>query len=245
MVNSKKRISNKLKTIGEALKPKDLETRIDDLVDTTEKSLEIDEPEAKEFVAGMVGEVEIVERAVSQNQQQFMGMVHKCKKTGDCASEAVRKAAKNMSKDDAKDFASTKHKGLPEKVKEDGDVVGRGIEYGMNPEVEGDKYEAYRALMQQLAGEENEKNIEEGNDPIKLKSDVAKVLAKLDMSSIEPYLAKIDNPSEQAEMIAQFAEKIGVPKTKLSSVIQQLRTVSENTAPKKRIIRTVKVKDIK
>jgi len=46
-----------------------------------------------------------------------MGMVHKCKETGDCASEEVRKAAKSMKAKDAEDFASTKHKGLPEKKK--------------------------------------------------------------------------------------------------------------------------------
>jgi len=56
--------------------------------------------------------------ARSKKQQQFMGMVRQCQKTGDCASETVRKAAKNMKKKDVKDFAETKHKGLPEKVAE-------------------------------------------------------------------------------------------------------------------------------
>jgi hypothetical protein len=57
------------------------------------------------------------EKAKSKSQQRFMGMVHKCQETGDCASEEVRKAAKSMKKKDAEDFASTKHKGLPEKKK--------------------------------------------------------------------------------------------------------------------------------
>lgn len=51
--------------------------------------------------------------AVSRSQQQFFGMVHKCQKTGECASDKVEKVAKNISKSDAKDFAKTKHKGLP------------------------------------------------------------------------------------------------------------------------------------
>ena len=55
--------------------------------------------------------------AKSKSQQRFMGMVHKCQKTGECASEEVEKAAKSMKKKDAKDFAETKHKNLPEKVK--------------------------------------------------------------------------------------------------------------------------------
>jgi hypothetical protein len=58
------------------------------------------------------------EKAVSKKQQRFMGMVYKCKETGDCASEEVKKAAASIKKKDAKDFASTKHKGLPEKKKE-------------------------------------------------------------------------------------------------------------------------------
>ena len=56
--------------------------------------------------------------AVSKAQQRFMGMVHAVKK-GDMAapSPEVAQAAASMKKKDAKDFASTKHKGLPEKKK--------------------------------------------------------------------------------------------------------------------------------
>ena len=58
------------------------------------------------------------EKAKSKNQQQFMGMVKKCQDTGDCASDEVKKAAASMKKSDVKDFASTKHKGLPNKVED-------------------------------------------------------------------------------------------------------------------------------
>ena len=53
----------------------------------------------------------------SKAQQRFMGMVHACKKSDykDCASEEVKDTAKGMKAKDAKDFASTKHKGLPDK----------------------------------------------------------------------------------------------------------------------------------
>lgn len=72
--------------------------------------------------------------AQSRAQQRFMGMVHAFKK-GDMpdASSAVKKAASSMSDTDAKDFASTKHKGLPPKVKGEsmfGQVVGQYNEYG-------------------------------------------------------------------------------------------------------------------
>ena len=55
--------------------------------------------------------------AVSKAQQRFMGMVYATKK-GEMTnpSPEVAKAAASMKKKDAKDFASTKHKKLPEKV---------------------------------------------------------------------------------------------------------------------------------
>jgi hypothetical protein len=60
--------------------------------------------------------------AVSKAQQKFMGMVHAAQKGEKPASKDVKKAADNMSDKSAKDFASTKHKGLPSHVKE-GDVT--------------------------------------------------------------------------------------------------------------------------
>ncbi len=61
--------------------------------------------------------------AKSQAQQKFMGMVHAAQKGEKPASKAVAKVAKDMPKKAAKDFASTKHKGLPKKVKEATDTV--------------------------------------------------------------------------------------------------------------------------
>ena len=57
--------------------------------------------------------------AVSKAQQKFMGMVHATQK-GDMEnpSPEISKAADSMSDKDAKDFASTSHKGLPDKIKE-------------------------------------------------------------------------------------------------------------------------------
>ena len=59
--------------------------------------------------------------SVSKAQQRFMGLVHAYKK-GDIpasqVSKAVKDAAKSMKKKSAKDFASTKHDDLPNKVRE-------------------------------------------------------------------------------------------------------------------------------
>tara|TARA_B100001939_G_scaffold278719_1_gene247246 strand:- start:39 stop:1025 length:987 start_codon:yes stop_codon:yes gene_type:complete len=62
----------------------------------------------------------IAEKAVSKSQQRFMGMVCAYKKGEmENASDEVVEAAKNMSKEDACDFAGTKHDKLPEKVSEE------------------------------------------------------------------------------------------------------------------------------
>jgi hypothetical protein len=62
--------------------------------------------------------------AVSKAQQRFMGMVHAAQKGEEPASKDVADVANDMSKKSAKDFASTKHKGLPNHVKE-GSVTDR------------------------------------------------------------------------------------------------------------------------
>jgi hypothetical protein len=63
------------------------------------------------------------EKSKSKAQQKFMGMVYAAKKGEKPASKDVAKVAKGMSKSDAKDFASTKHKGKPEHVKEASEFV--------------------------------------------------------------------------------------------------------------------------
>ena len=60
----------------------------------------------------------IQEKSVSKKQQKFMGMVRSAQKGGKAASPEVQRVASSMKKKDVKDFASTKHKGLPEKKKE-------------------------------------------------------------------------------------------------------------------------------
>ena len=70
----------------------------------------------------------IVEKAKSKAQQRFMGMVHAVKKGKmEAPSKEVADAAASMKKKDAKDYASTKHKGLPEK-KEMKEEMGKACE---------------------------------------------------------------------------------------------------------------------
>ena len=55
--------------------------------------------------------------AVSKKQQRFFGMVRAAQKGEGIASPEVAKVADDISVKDAKKFAKTKHKGLPEKKK--------------------------------------------------------------------------------------------------------------------------------
>ena len=104
----------------------------------------------------------IAEKAVSKQQQKFMGMAHAMQKGEKVkgASKELKKVAKTMKPKDTEDFAKTKHKGLPDKAKskkkeEDveesttsgsvatssaskggGSLVGKGIYDSMNRELE-------------------------------------------------------------------------------------------------------------
>jgi hypothetical protein len=76
-------------------------------------------------------EEDLQEKSVSKAQQRFMGMVH-AKKKGEMkgGSAEVDKAAKSMTGKEAEKFASTKHKGLPEKKmkKEDYDLAEKKLD---------------------------------------------------------------------------------------------------------------------
>ena len=59
----------------------------------------------------------INEKSVSKSQQRFFGMVRQAQKKGEkeASSPEVARVASSIKMKDAKKFASTKHKGLPEK----------------------------------------------------------------------------------------------------------------------------------
>jgi len=67
-----------------------------------------------------VSETELQEKAKSTQQQKIMGLALSVKR-GDTSKSKVSKSVKDMaskmSEKDLEDFASTKHKGLPKKVK--------------------------------------------------------------------------------------------------------------------------------
>lgn len=82
----------------------------------------------------VTNEGEMTEKAESKQQQKFMGLALSVKR-GDTpkgeVSKKVKETAKKMSEKDLEDFASTKHKGLPNKVKKEETKEGFGFgDYG-------------------------------------------------------------------------------------------------------------------
>jgi hypothetical protein len=100
--------------------------------------------------------------AVSKAQQRFMGMVHAADKGETPASPEVAKVAASMDDKDAKDFASTSHKGLPDKIKEFIVREARGVK-----SIQNDYMKTVNAIAQtlesykQAKGTSNEKKFVE------------------------------------------------------------------------------------
>ena len=93
--------------------------------------------------------------AVSKAQQRFMGMVHAVQK-GDmeAPSKEVEKAADSMTDKDAKDYASTSHKGLPNKKENMNTSITKSRLKELVKEVmtEENEYQAFFAKALEKAG---------------------------------------------------------------------------------------------
>ena len=77
----------------------------------------VNDDDGKGMTTRATNEEVLNEKSVSKSQQRFFGMVRKTQKEGEkkVTSPEVARVAASIKKKDAKDFASTKHKGLPEK----------------------------------------------------------------------------------------------------------------------------------
>lgn len=113
-----------------------------------------------------LNETNIQEKAKSKSQQRFMGMVHAVQKgelSPDKVGGSVEKAAKSMSDKDAEDFASTKHKGLPDHVDEtmgqpDIDYIVKAFEIvNAGTNYDPAKTERFRANLMQMDDMEAQK----------------------------------------------------------------------------------------
>lgn len=118
------------------------------------------------------------EKAMSKAQQRFMGMVYAAKKGEEPASPEVAQAAAGMSKAEAKKFAKTKHKGLPEKKgkkKSKKSKMSESVEsQTQNRDARGD-YAFRNVLKNKLRSAMGVKNPMVLMDPEKLEKDFGKV----------------------------------------------------------------------
>jgi len=69
----------------------------------------------------------------------------------------------------------------------------------------------------------------ETTDVPKLQADVQRFMDKLNLGQFEAVIKKIDKPVEKAELIAAFAERIGVPRVKLTSVLSSLKELGKQS----------------
>ena len=97
-----------------------------------------------------------------------MGMVHACKKSKgkNCASKEVAKTAKSMKSKDAKEFASTKHKGLPKKkkskkVKENNMDIQKKLAAGFINDICEKQYSSARKRLNSMVNEKIKDRIKE------------------------------------------------------------------------------------
>jgi hypothetical protein len=75
-------------------------------------------------------------------------------------------------------------------------------------------------------------------------NDVRSLMDKLDMSVISKNIDKINNPAEKAELLAVFAEKIGVPRAKLPSIIAAIKdTAKSPSAPVEEPVEEYSIKE--
>lgn len=159
----------------------------------------------------------IAEKAVSQQQQKFMGMVHAMQKGKKIkgASPELKKVARTMKKSDAKDFAKTKHKDLPKKISEspedllksglkqviqdihDGAIAGHDMIDNVADEL-GDFYKWVRRSKDQSLRRAYQFMIEKGGnaegDPEMMAQAAKKALSMLDSTigedSVEDFLSR-------------------------------------------------------
>ena len=127
--------------------------------------------------------------AVSKAQQRFMGMVHAADKGETPASPEVAKVSADMKDSDAKDFASTKHDGLPDHVKEQLKSVVREVireKNGMNEMSSNDVHFKHIMKMYDRGGSFTKKKIGAVvcKDPKASRKDIEEVLFDSDYRDI-------------------------------------------------------------
>jgi hypothetical protein len=148
--------------------------------------------------------------AQSKAQQRFMGMVHAAQKGElENPSPEVEKAADSMSDADAKDYASTKHKGLPNHVKKE----------NMEKQL--------KEIIRQTYRESLRESINEDATELPQATIPASVKAKLEIAIDKIKDSKLSN-NAKLQLIAQVVDALGVDKSQLSNIANKIRSKMES-----------------
>jgi hypothetical protein len=148
--------------------------------------------------------------AKSKAQQRFMGMVHAAQKGElDNPSSEVEKAADSMSDADAKDYASTKHKGLPNHVKKE----------NMEKELKEIIRQTYRESLRESINEDAAE-LPQGTIPSAVK-------VKLQMAIDKIKDSKLSN-NAKLQLVAQVIDALDVDKSQLSNIANKIRSKMES-----------------
>ena len=165
-------------------------------------------------------------------------------------------------------FVNIKTGELTAKFKNTKDMIKSGVKLGPNEDYMDVKGLKRFRFGDYFKGDVNEAPVnpeDAGTDVPKLQSDVKK-LANLIKNKFSVYLSKLDKPIEQAQFLTAMATEIGVPLNKLSTIITSYKDIAQDggldkttTAESKvltkneliketigkRVIKTVKIKNIK
>ena len=148
--------------------------------------------------------------AKSKAQQRFMGMVHAAQKGElDNPSSEVEKAADSMSDADAKDYASTKHKGLPNHVKKE----------NMEKEL--------KEIIRQTYRESLRESINEDAAELPQATIPSAVKVKLQMAIDKIKDSKLSN-NAKLQLVAQVIDALDVDKSQLSNIANKIRSKMES-----------------
>ena len=156
--------------------------------------------------------------AQSKAQQRFMGMVHAAQKGETPASPEVAKVAKDMSKSDAKDFASTKHKGLPNHVKQE--ILNRlKKEYALLLPGHNIKPASPAQSLDDLEG------VNENIDAEDINSSTIPAALKVRFErALELLKGKELNYNQKIKLLAMIIDSLGIDKAELSKISSKIKT---------------------
>ena len=188
--------------------------------------------------------------AQSKAQQRFMGMVHAAQKGEKPASADVAKVAKDIDPEDAKAFASTKHKGLPAKK----ETITRTRLKELVKEVMKEESEYQEFFKKEL--EKAGKSISQMSDDEKkaffnkIDSDYSakheSVSTELPKATIPTSVnqrlklavdkikdAKLNN-IQKLQLVAQVVDAIGLDKSQLGQITTKIRSKMESIKASKK-----------